>query len=431
MRSITLCFVLISLLVLGLSAQEEHTFDLSEIEKKAFQFGGYLEFRPVLFGLDRHSWLYKLKFYDLEEGKAIAEYNFNALLDVSYEKGIIKAKIRTNTDITKSFSGWSHNTTLYEASLSVKPSLSFHLDIGKKRMKWGKGYAWNPVAFIDRPKNPNDPELALEGYVVLSIDYIKSLQGRLKTITFTPVLIPVNEHINSTFGKPNQLNFGGKVYFLFYDTDIDLMFLSGGSGPARYGIDFSRNITSNFEIHGEFAYIPDYSKKVIQEDGTVGEEKYASKNYLLGIRFLTKTNTTFFFEYLKNGNGYTSSEMENFYSLIDLAYQSYLLIGDDSQLKFLSGAASQAYRTFAPMQDYLYLRISQKEPWNILYFIPSFTSIFNLTDKSFSLTPELLYNPITNLELRAKITILLGKGGSEFGEKQNDFRLEFRGRYYF
>jgi len=83
------------------------------------------------------------------------------------------------------------------------------------------------------------------------------------------------------------------------------------------------------------------------------------------------------------------------------------------------------------MQDYLYLRISQKEPWNILYFIPSLTGIFNLTDKSFSLTPELLYSPITNLELRAKITILVGKGGSEFGEKQNDFRLEFRGRYYF
>ena len=431
MRSITRCFILINILVLCLSAQEEHTFDLSEIEKKAFQLGGYFEFRPILFGLNRDSGLYKLKFYDREEGKTIAEYNFNALVDARYEKGIIKAKIRTNTDVTKSFSGWSHNTTIFEALFSVKPSLSFHLDIGKKRMKWGKGYAWNPVAFIDRPKNPNDPELALEGYVVLSVDYIKSFQGSLKTITFTPFLLPVNEHINSTFGKPDQLNFGGKIYFLFYDTDIDLIFLSGGSVPARYGMDFSRNITSNFEIHGEFAYIPDYSNKIMFEDGTVGEKKYASKNYLLGVRFLTKTNMTFFFEYLKNGTGYTSYEMDNFYSLIDQAHQSYLLSGDDSQLNFLSGTASQAYRTFAPMQDYLYLRISQKEPWNILYFIPSFTSIFNLTDKSFSLTPEMLYSPITNLELRAKMTILLGKGGSEFGEKQNDLRLEFRGRYYF
>jgi hypothetical protein len=298
-------------------------------------------------------------------------------------------------------------------------------------MKWGKGYAWNPVAFIDRPKNPNDPELALEGYVVLSMDYIKSFRGKLKTITITPFLLPVNEHINNTFGKPNKINFGGKIYFLFYDTDIDLMFLSGGSVPARYGMDFSRNITTNLEIHGEFAYIPDYRKKVLHKDGTIGEQKYPSTNYLLGIRFLTQSNTTFFLEYLRNGNGYTSNEMENFYSLIDLAYQSYLLTGKNSQLKFLTDTAPQAYRTFAPMQNYLYLRISQKEPWNILYFVPSFTSIFNLTDKSFSLAPELLYSPITNLELRAKMIILLGKRGREFGEKQNDFRLEFRGRYYF
>jgi hypothetical protein len=34
------------------------------------------------------------------------------------------------------------------------------LDAGKKVVKWGKGYAWNPVAFVDRPKNPEDPEEA-------------------------------------------------------------------------------------------------------------------------------------------------------------------------------------------------------------------------------------------------------------------------------
>jgi len=123
--------------------------------------------------------------------------------------------------------------------------------------------------------------------------------------------------------------------------------------------------------------------------------------------------------------------MDDFYFLIEQAYEDYLLTEDDTPLNFLAGGESQAYRTFAPMQDYLYLRISQKEPWDILYFVPSLTSIINLTDGSFSLAPELLYNPVTNLELRAKIMVLVGKDRSEFGEKQNDFRLEFRGRYYF
>ena len=67
-------------------------------------------------------------------------------------------------------------------------------------MKWGKGYAWNPVAFVDRPKDPEDPELAREGYVVATADYIKSFQGPLKTVSLTPVLLPVYKDVNDDFG---------------------------------------------------------------------------------------------------------------------------------------------------------------------------------------------------------------------------------------
>ena len=54
-----------------------------------------------------------------------------------------------------------------------------------------------------------------------------------------------------------------------------------------------------------------------------------------------------------------------------------------------------------------------------------------MTDKSFSLSPELLYTGITNLELRMKASFITGERLSEYGEKQNDYRVEFRMRYYF
>ena len=72
----------------------------------------------------------------------------------------------------------------------MKPSPSLKIDTGKKTIKWGKGYAWNPAAFVDRPKDPDEPELDLEGFIVASADYIKSFQGPLKTFSFTPVLVP-------------------------------------------------------------------------------------------------------------------------------------------------------------------------------------------------------------------------------------------------
>lgn len=418
MRSVIWCLILFFLLPFTSSAQEEYTFDLSAIEKKKLQIGGYVEFRPVLSFLDGNSQFYKLRFFNTDEGGSVSEYNFNALLDGSYQTGIFKAKVRTNSIITKSFTGWTYNTSLYEAFLSVKPSNSLSFDIGKKLLKWGKGYAWNPVAFIDRPKNPNDPELALEGLVVISMNYIKSFQGKLKTLSITPVILPVFDSINSDFGKHQKLNYGGKIYFLFYDTDIDIMFLSGGSLPAQYGIDFSRNLSSNLEVHGELAYIPEYDKE-------------HSISFLLGVRFLTPKDTTLFLEYYKNGKGFSSMEMQDYYSQIEQAYQVFLQSGDESLLNSLAGTSDPAYRLSAPMRDYIYLRVSQKEPWGILYFFPSITTIFNITDQSFSLAPELQYNPLTNLEIRTKITIFIGNKGSEFGEKQNDFRLEFRGRYYF
>ncbi|MCD6518211.1 MAG: hypothetical protein J7L72_12445 [Candidatus Aminicenantes bacterium] len=424
------CFLLIgSLFIRPANAQEDYSFDLSEIEKKAFQFGGYLEARPVFSLLDRESRFYSLIYYDSEQKKKAMECNFKALLDLSYERGIAKAQIRLNADLNHSHSDWSQDFDLYEGYLSLKPSLHFHIDIGKKRLKWGKGYAWNPVAFIDNPKNPFDPDLALEGFTVISADYIKSFSGKLRTLTLTGILIPVFKDVNSQLGRHNTLNYGGKVYSLLFDTDIDLMFLAGPGISSRYGIDFSRNITSNIEIHGEGAYWTEYSKRVVDDESALDQKKRDGCSYLLGIRYLTKSNTTFFLEYYRNGRGYTQKEMEDYYSLIDSGYDMYLMSGIEDELDLASSFTG--FRTFSPAINYLFLRILQKEPFNIVYFNPSLTSICNLGDGSFSLVPELLYTPVTDLELRARAMFLVGNRGTEFGEKQNNFRLELRIRYYF
>jgi len=214
-------------------ANEEYSFDLSEIEEKPLHIGGYLEFRPVLFGLDKGSALHKLKLYDRDEGNILEEYNFTSLFDGSYKKGTTEFRAIVNTDLKNAYLGWSENTTLYEGYMSLRPSSAFNLDIGKKTLKWGKGYAWNPVAFLDRPKDPEDTELAREGFVVVSSDFIKSFDGPLKTFSFTPVLMPVYDHVNKDFGKNNRLNFAGKTYFLLYDTDIDFIYLTGGSKTTR------------------------------------------------------------------------------------------------------------------------------------------------------------------------------------------------------
>jgi len=416
------------------STAEEYKFDISEIEKKPYHIAGYVEFRPAIFWLDRDAALYKLRFFNRDEGKTIAEYNGKLQLEGSYEKGIARLFIRANFDLQYSYLGWEHNETkrmIYEGYLSLKPSDSLSFKFGKQTLLWGKGYAFNPVAFVSRPKDPDDPELALEGVITASADYIKSFSGPLKTFSITPVIFPVYEHINDDFGKINRLNFAGKLYFLFYDTDIDVMAMAGKSRTSRAGIDFSKNITTNLEIHGEFAFINNQRSRVIDSQGNISEKKIDAKSYLLGVRYLTASDTTFILEYYRNGTGFSRLEMKDYFTFIDRGYDVFLLNGDESLLRKAASVTEGNYGRPNPMHDYLYLRVTQKEPFNILYFTPAITTIMNLNDRSLSVSPELLYTGITNLELRLKAFGLVGGKRTDFGEKPNDFRVELRVRYYF
>ncbi len=416
-------------------AQEEYSFDLSEIEKevekKPYSVGGYLEFRPNLYWLDQDSAFYNLRFYNRAKKRALDEYNFRLLLDANYGKGIAGFFLRANIEFEESDLESDVETGLLEGYMSLKPSLFFTVDLGKKTLNWGKGYAWNPVGFVQRPKDPDDPNLPLEGFIVASADYIKSFHGPLQTITLTPVFIPVSEDINDDFGEINHVNFAVKLYLLFYDTDVDFMFLTGDSKPFSVGVDFSRNITPNFEIHGEFAHINNFKKIFVDGNGNLFYETFNAKSYLAGIRYLTSFDTTFICEYYRNGTWLTVSEMKGFFAFVDKGYGVFLNSGDGSLLTKASSLAEKSYGRRNPMRDYLYLRISQKEPFDIIYFTPSITGICNLNDESYSLSPELLYTGITNLELRLKGGVIVGDRQTEYGEKQNDYRVELRVRYYY
>lgn len=409
----------------------EYKFEPSEIEKKPYHLGGYGEFRPVLNGQDHDAALYKLKFYNRDEGKTTGEYNFKLLVDGSYEKDNARLFMRLSYDLNNTYLGWQDDLTPYEAFLSLKPSHSLSIDMGKKTLRWGKGYAWNPVAFIDRPKDPDEPDLALEGFWVLSADWIRSFSGPLKTLSFTPVFLPVLKGINDDFGKTEQANFGAKLYLLLYDTDIDFIVFAGGSRSSRYGVDFSRNITSNLEVHGEFAYIEDFQKRYMDAKGNILSSTYDTASYLLGVRYLSQQETTYILEYYRNGTGFTKDEFRDFYQFVGRAYDNYLSTGSDTLLGRALNLSQGNYGRPNPMTDYLYLRVSQKEPFDILYFTPALTTIVNLNDSGFSIGPELAYTGITNLELRLKATFLVGGRETEFGEKPNDYRIELRARYYF
>ncbi|MFC2076275.1 hypothetical protein ACFLT7_04250 [candidate division KSB1 bacterium] len=416
-------------------SQDQYEFDLSEIEKqiekKPYSLGGFLEFEPVLLGLDRDAALYKFRFFDRDEGSVTERYDNTIRLEGRYQRWSAEFYGRAEGRLRYDFSGWDAQTVLQAGYFSIKPKPGLSFEAGKRVVRWGTGYVFNPVGFIQRQKDPENPEEALEGFSVLTADWIKSLNGPVRTLSLTTVVLPVIGSINDDFGRSDALNFALKFYMLLWDTDIDFIMFAGDSRTGRYGFDFAKNLSSNLEIHGEFARINNSVGMSLDETGNLFVKKDDISSSILGFRYLSGGRTTYIAEYFHDGSGTDEESPANYFKLINQAYDLFLDNGDPSPLRDAGSLSSGAFSRPLPGRDYLYFRVSQKEPFDILYFNPALTSIINIRDHSFSLFPELLYSPFTNLELRFRTVFLIGGVGTGFGEKQTNWRVELRARHFF
>ena len=422
---------LLLLLLLGpttIFAADEFTFELEEFEKKPLKMGGYAEIKWEHMDINQSSAFSLLN--PVHNLSTLDRFSTSLQLDGRYDQGISSFNWILKAAAQQDNIGWYDRSDVYEAYGSIKPTPHVTGSIGKKSYKWGKGYAWNPVGFINRKKDPNDPDEALEGYITTEIDLIKSYAGALRTAALTTVILPVWDDFNDDFGEVNHLNLAAKLYFLFLDTDIDLILYTGNSRSSRYGLDFSRNMASNFEIHGEWAYVPRHRKVTLDEDNSVVVQNTSATSYLLGLRYLSENELTSIIEFYHNGAGYSEDEMTRFYQLIEDGADEGTLTGS----RLLDKARELSLKGYGrpqPGRDYIYARFSQKEPFDILYFTPALTTMINLEDQSYSVMPELIYTGLTNWELRVRFSYFNGGGSTEYGEKLFSNKLELRLRYFF
>lgn len=412
------------------AAAEEYGFALEEYEKKSLVWGGHLEAIGEHSDINGDGALTALHFY--REPRATLDGLSGALqLDGSFSRG------RTTLNWVLQASGvqdevaWSDKADIFEGYAAIKANPNFSLDLGKKAWKWGKGYAWNPVGFIDRAKDPDNPEEALEGYAGAGVDLVKTYGGLLRTAALTTVVLPVWRGVNEDFGERDNVNLAAKLYLLYMDTDIDFVWFAGNSRSSRYGVDFSKNLAANFEVHGELAYIPRQKYMALDPAGTLAARKTSDVSYLLGIRYLSANDITTIVEFYHNDDGYAEAETTAFFQLIDSGYQQFLETGSDTQLRRAAAASQSGYGRPQSGRDYLYARIAVPEPFDILYFTPGINIIANLRDQSYSASPEMIYTGFTNWEMRLRFSLLNGDDMSEYGEKQNSSKVELRVRYFF
>ena len=353
----------LALLLLGVLNADEYDFDMGSIEQTPYEYGGYLR-------LDDKA--QRLK------GEEYQNYvHLEGLLDFSYDYEFLKlqSSFMATHDYIKnaiSKSDFSVNDLYVEVKLNTNHSLL----AGKESLMWGKGYFFNPVAFFDRPKDPSDPTKVREGFIIAKYSYNKSFQSELKNLSLDVVYLPSTEEINSDYYElvtqnENAHNIALRLYMLLYDTDIDLIYNYSDKSTQKIGIDFSKNILTNFEIHGEYANILD-----------------AGDRFLLGLRYLTEFELTIISEYIYRSDGLSAEEIED----------------TEINLPFLA-------------KDYSVTLITQKEPLDFLYLSLYYKNSLNLQDYSMQNKFGISYIFKNNVDVDVSYNLNSGDSLSEFGKK--------------
>ena len=406
------------------TAHADETFDVASYEKKAFELTGFVELRPEYQWLRRDAAGYLLLF----PGQARDGMTRSSqALEVSgvWRRESLALRFTGHAGWQDDARGSESDARMYETYLGWQASERANFELGKRALRWSKGYAWSPVAFLERAKDPTDPELAREGFVMATAGWVRSFDGPLRTVAVNAALVPTTSGLNQDFGPPGHLNPAVKLYALLFDTDIDLVWAARGSRGPRVGIDFSRNLGSDLEVHGEWARTSDAPQAVLDAGNALTTSTRSTTSALVGLRYLTQRDTTLIFELYRNGGGYTEDELSQFFQLARATA---------TQPAFLASAqraAAAGYNRPNAARHYAYLRASQREPFDILDLTPAVTLIANASDRSYTLIPEVLYTGVRNLELRMRLAFNRGNQSTEYGEKPVRSRFELRARYFF
>ena len=420
-----LLFILIVTSAALLFAQEEDFIIQEEETESKLEWSGNLDVKYKLFNMDQNSSLYKLQFYkELPLSSLLSQYSLEPYLNAEYRTSDLGFVLKTHGSY---YSDKNSSFDLFEAYASFNPSFNTNLQAGKKVYSWGKGYAFNPVGFVNPIKDPEIPELAQAGLFSANFEYVKSFSSEaLQSFSFFAVIIPTSGISGSSFGEFKNTDVAVKSSFLFYDTDIDLLAYYSKINPKRYGFDFARNVQENIEVHGEFSYNQNVERFTIVNN-SLRNEFVDMYSYLFGLRYLDASNTTIIAEYYYNGSGLSKDEYTN--------YNEFLNNGANSLTETIKqqtlGISQTYFKGQTLMRDYLYIKLSHPEPFDWLYFTPSLYTIYNLVDNSFLLSFQMSYRPITNTEFIFWTSMFAGDESTEYGGKQVMQRMELWMRVFF
>jgi hypothetical protein len=436
MRSIQYWLLIISIafaanksLAADSTSTTDYSFDTSGLSVKPFDASASVEFYPSLVYYNKNSPLYLFKFGPTNQSTSDV-YNLKTQAYLQYQRKAFLAFISGSLYGTylRQDDSLSCNGKIFEGYLKYTPDASLSFLLGKRLFQWGKGYAFNPVSFAGGMKDINDIDATLEGYWNISFEYVKSLDLPVSSIALNVALLPVYAIVNQNYLPDSSIAGLAQLYMLVKNTDIDLYFFADNRQDIKTGFDLSRNVTPDWEVHGEWAYVNNSSSTVFSNESTMVHLSHPANNLVVGTRYLAPFNTTFILEYLHIGSGYTQDEMHSYWKSVNSATAS----ANPQRIQSVLQATSNYFNSQFITTDYVFLKASHPDPFNFVYFTPSIYAVVNILDRSMMAGLEMTYSRSRNLLFTGRYITFIGNSESEYGgSKSAQHRIDVRAKWSF
>ncbi len=362
-----------------------------------------------------------------------------------------------------------------ELYLTYTPRPYLNFLVGKKRVVWGPGFAFNPTDLINPPKDPTDPnfqragqwmvrvELPFEKFTISTL-FAPQVLYQYSGIPYSLMKFPDYPSADLTTATDSSYHYllAARLYVLLYNTDINLFYFfankynSVQENASRLGASFSRYFFTDYELHVEAlmqfgtgrlypSHLCAVGSACNLQTALAPTKLDATTIYprvLVGGRTIFKDESSLSIEYYYQADGFSDLEFEDLLRLLTRAQSANLPASGTSTMPMggNSGALPQRF-TFDPLRRH-YLIISYSKPkikddWAI-----NLVLIAGLRDLSGTLSPSVSWNTREwlTLSLYGFVPIrgipvgqvaVNGTNYAEYSLLPIDFRVLFEARAYY
>jgi len=282
------------------------------------------------------------------------------------------------------------------------------LRVGKQRVAWGSGLAWNPTNRLEPPKNALNTALEQEGALAARLDWAPRPWASLIVVGATTDAAPRDLPVAAS--ADTRRTAALRARFLVKDTDVAFVASGGRNQRTLFGLDLGRDVRGALAVHAE-AGLYRGSEILPPRDDTWFLRVVAGA-------LKTRGDDAFALEYFYNGEGYSDAGVAAWLSGLDRAWGAAtnpaLPPAQQQQaLGVYAAGAAIPYAWGLGLRRH-YLHASWTRGGATSVWTGALRAVVGLSDGGCALTPGIGYAPRGNLTFNLDAVFLLGPATSEY-----------------